>query len=437
MSSNVDCKLVATRRFGIDDQIAFAALSGDHNPIHLDAAAARRTQAGAPVAHGMHALLWALEQLADGGILSRQVCQVGAQFRKFIYLDTPCDLVLTRNDPGKVNAELRSNGLVLATVRLRSGPRDAAAGADGTERLPEVGAAATPNTPALSAVAGLSGWTSAAGAAAEFDRAFPSLAAAIGVQRVGALAALSRLVGMYCPGLYSMLAGLTADLVEPGTQRAGIGFKVAAVNDRFRTIGMEVRGSGISGNVTAFMRWPPVEPPPTDTIANIVHPDEFAGAVALIVGGSRGLGAVTAKAIVLGGGRVIMTYAKGPDDAARLASELAALRAPSACVTLAYDSAADAAEQLSALTEDVNQLYYFATPPIFRQSCASFLPSSFAISARSIWTGFTMSAVSCARARARRTLACSFLHRSRSSRGPPVWPSTPWPRPRVRSCAPN
>ena len=36
------------------DQARFAAISGDRNPVHLDAVLARRTQAGVPVAHGVH-----------------------------------------------------------------------------------------------------------------------------------------------------------------------------------------------------------------------------------------------------------------------------------------------------------------------------------------------------------------------------------------------
>jgi acyl dehydratase len=48
-------------------QEQFARLSGDRNPMHMDAVAARRTQAGKPVVHGVHTLLWALNLVwADG-----------------------------------------------------------------------------------------------------------------------------------------------------------------------------------------------------------------------------------------------------------------------------------------------------------------------------------------------------------------------------------
>jgi 3-hydroxybutyryl-CoA dehydratase len=42
------------RTLGPAEVKAFADLSGDHNPIHLDAAAAARTRFGRPVCHGAH-----------------------------------------------------------------------------------------------------------------------------------------------------------------------------------------------------------------------------------------------------------------------------------------------------------------------------------------------------------------------------------------------
>ena len=43
-----------TRTLGPAEVKAFADLSGDHNPIHLDAAAAAKTRFGRPVCHGAH-----------------------------------------------------------------------------------------------------------------------------------------------------------------------------------------------------------------------------------------------------------------------------------------------------------------------------------------------------------------------------------------------
>ena len=38
----------------------FATLSGDYNPLHVDAISARRFLFGSPVVHGIHTILWSL-----------------------------------------------------------------------------------------------------------------------------------------------------------------------------------------------------------------------------------------------------------------------------------------------------------------------------------------------------------------------------------------
>ena len=47
--------------FSYDDQINFAQLSGDNNPIHLEALYARKTISGECIVHGINSFLWALE----------------------------------------------------------------------------------------------------------------------------------------------------------------------------------------------------------------------------------------------------------------------------------------------------------------------------------------------------------------------------------------
>jgi hypothetical protein len=87
---------------------------------------------------------------------------------------------------------------------------------------------------------------------------------------------------------------------------------------------MDVAGAGISGSVEAFARRPPATQPRADVVARDVTANEFAGGVALIVGGSRGLGEATAKIVAAGGAHAIITYAAGRDDAQRVAAEIAA-----------------------------------------------------------------------------------------------------------------
>jgi NAD(P)-dependent dehydrogenase (short-subunit alcohol dehydrogenase family) len=90
----------------------------------------------------------------------------------------------------------------------------------------------------------------------------------------------------------------------------------------------------------------------------------------LIVGGSRGLGELTAKLIAAGGGHAIVTWQNGRDDAESVAREIRS--AGGTCETLAYDSRRPALEQLASMTEVPTHAYYFATPAIFRPQSGFF-----------------------------------------------------------------
>ena len=52
---------LATVRVRPSHHRAFAKLSGDVNPVHMDEAYARRSFAGEPIVHGVHLLLRALD----------------------------------------------------------------------------------------------------------------------------------------------------------------------------------------------------------------------------------------------------------------------------------------------------------------------------------------------------------------------------------------
>jgi acyl dehydratase len=75
--------MLAERTFTASDQAAFAAVTGDRNPMHMDSVLARRTQAGAPVVHGVHLLLWGLDALARAEPGLAPARRLRAQFKHF------------------------------------------------------------------------------------------------------------------------------------------------------------------------------------------------------------------------------------------------------------------------------------------------------------------------------------------------------------------
>ncbi len=214
-------------------------------------------------------------------------------------------------------------------------------------------------------------------------RLFPHAAEHLGPARIESLAQVSALVGMVCPGMHSMSGSYSIRLART-EEGNGLSFAVQSVDERFRRTEIAVAGSGIIGTVTAFLRQPPVEQSSLQELSGLIAADEFRGSTALIVGGSRGLGALTARVLAAGGGRVAITYALGEAEAREIAAEIG----PDACRVLRYDAREDPAEQLAPLDWEVSQLYYFATPHMFRPKAALYVPHRFAEFCRIYVDGF-------------------------------------------------
>jgi hypothetical protein len=369
---------LASTTFDSSDQVLFARLSGDFNPIHMDPLAARRTQAGAAVVHGMHAVLWSLDRLVELGVMRGGIAGLKVQFAKLIPVGSKVRLELRRRDDKSIRAELALGGLTTTILYIGLGKAKASGGNVLWQESPETGLADRPaELVELGAAAGLSGRIDIDGAARSVKDRFPHAAAALGSGRIAALALLSRLVGMICPGLHSIFAAFAIDLIETPQRRDGLWFSVNGTDERFRMIRMAVNGAGIDGSVQAFLRWPPVAQASMSDIAKFVAPTEFAGSTALVVGGSRGLGALTAKVLSAGGAKVVASYATGRREAEQLAEEIRSHVSRDACSIISYDARRGAADQLMKLACDPSHLYYFATTRIARQKEELFVSTLF------------------------------------------------------------
>ena len=119
---------LASKTFDSSDQAFFAALSGDFNPIHMDPQVARRTQAGAAVVHGMHAVLWSLDRLAESGAIKGGIAGLRVQFAKFIPVGSKVSLDLKGQDDKSVRAELVLGGLATVILNLSLGKAKAGGG---------------------------------------------------------------------------------------------------------------------------------------------------------------------------------------------------------------------------------------------------------------------------------------------------------------------
>jgi hypothetical protein len=309
---------VHQRSFTFADQIAFAELSGDNNPLHVDPVVARRSLFGQPVVHGVHALMWALDQWLAGGDEPMQLQHLHVVFLKPIGLDQEVRYKLVSEQQNRVRIDLLKDGEMAVRMMFewlpgRSLPQADVSPASPPQQPPEI-----LNRETIRAGGGL------------LDlhlprkivgRLFPNLARRFCPVQSAILLGLTRLVGVKCPGLHSIFSELKLAAGDTGDQK-NIRYSVAEFEDRYGLALLAVAAPGLSGTLKAFLRPPPQEQPAFLNLKHLVATDEFAGQRALVVGGSRGLGEVAAKLLAAGGAEVQLTYHAGQADAQKVVAEI-------------------------------------------------------------------------------------------------------------------
>jgi acyl dehydratase len=346
-----------TMRFTLADQGRFARLSGDVNPIHVDFVAARRIAAGEPIVHGMHAVLRALDELVTRNAGS---VTISARFERPILVGEMVQLTKTGTD---AIAFVLDDGRPLVTVRLERTKRDRAAATVPEGNVPPSPPSAQPRVWTIGDIggaAGIVGFTPSTALA----QLFPRATQAFGTHAIAAIAAISRVIGMECPGRNSLIAGVTLR-VDRGVESRRLQWRVARVDSRFGLVCIEVGSGGLRGTVDVFVRPAPVSAVSWQSVAAAVAANAFAGQRALVIGGSRGLGAATAQLVIAGGGACLATFAAGKDEAAVLRRNLA--RAGRRLQIARLDVTRDSTVGFSRLCKRFRptHLYYFATPRIF------------------------------------------------------------------------
>ncbi|MEM6356057.1 MAG: SDR family NAD(P)-dependent oxidoreductase [Pseudomonadota bacterium] len=352
----------ATRRFDLEAQHAFAALSGDFNPIHVDPVAARRTLFGEPVVHGLHLVLWALDARLAAGPLP-PLANMRASFKSPVLLDR--DAILTWEGD---TAEIATEGRLAAEITLTPGGTGAALPA------PPIGPTlpVPPPTPLTAEnIGSAEGSFTATLTPDRLAPLFPALAASGDAGLIAALLAATRIVGMHCPGLHSLFSELDLDLHTDGggdSDTAENEWRCGFFHPELRLAEIEMAGGGVTGTLTAFLRPSEVRQITADEAAARLAAsgraaDAYAGRHVLVVGGSRGLGEAASKLLAAGGATVTLTYARGSAEAEAVALEIG--EAGGEAIAIALDITA----ALPPLPAGITDIAYFAAPKI-RQGAA-------------------------------------------------------------------
>ncbi len=354
------------------DQQRFAALSGDFNPMHCDPVYSRRTPAGAPVVHGIHTLLWLLDAVGAAHPQLDSIGSLKVRFRRMLYLGEPAEARVARLTADLLQARVVVDGVDVVSVTATLGPPQSGVSPQSSSPQPRL---AVPRELQFDEMASQQGAIAIADTAARLAAEFPALSRAIDARRIATLACASYLVGMVVPGLHSIFLGLDVRATDGFSEKCALTFQVSCVDPRFRRAQIDIRGGGLAGVVQVAVRAAPVSQAGIATLAALITANEFASSRSLIVGGSRGLGELTAKLLAVGGSHVTITYANGTQEADRVVSEIRSWGGEACAVR--YDVRDDAQRQLEALTPPTH-LYYFATPLIAGRRSGTFSSTRFA-----------------------------------------------------------
>ncbi|MGF1614383.1 MAG: SDR family NAD(P)-dependent oxidoreductase [Gammaproteobacteria bacterium] len=345
-----------THRFCLEDQMAFARLSGDYNPMHVDPQTARRLLYGDLVVHGLHLVLWSYDKVLARWPDAAQLERLRAFFMQPVLV----------NQEITVEVEQAGQHLIKGRVMVDD------------QALTEIVFSIGESAPHLAVDRGLFEGGHAIARAIEvlendkgdlplcihperLHSAFPHLAKTLDHGVAAVLLATTRLVGMICPGLHSLFTGLDLSFSDgdPKIPQHLMHYGVTRFDRRFNMLDLKVKGRKFHGKLNTFVRPSPTNQLSMTQAAMLMKGHSFRAQRALVVGGSRGLGEVTAKLLSAGGAHVTLTYSAGREDAENVAAAITAHGGTASSTRFDVLSGSDTAPQ-----GPFTHIYYFASPRI-------------------------------------------------------------------------
>jgi hypothetical protein len=342
--------LIDTHTFDLSRHVKFAEFSGDFNLIHMDPVYARRSIAGECIVHGIHCLMYALNALAEARCIVVKTFNVNflktlpiGEFVECYWDPELLKLTLENDFIIYMEAEIEINQIVpiinkkleIKTSRPLKRPKNLT-----LEKCAEF----------------VSGKIAYRGNLDAGIFLFPLFFDKYGKSVAVELAITSEIVGMQIPGLNSLFLGIKGSILKRSSNSS---YFLNKFNKKFGLIDLTYQSKHIDAGISTLFRRPHISQ--DDLFIRLkrkVKRGKFIGVNALIIGGSRGLGEITARIIAYGGGRVTITYNQGKVDALKIKQDI--LKSKGLCEIVSMDIN----DVINIPNSPFNQIYYFATPKI-------------------------------------------------------------------------
>lgn len=349
----------------------FTAASHDRNPLHLDEGYASRTPYGRRVSYGILAALACFGRLKarPGFTLSH----VSIDFQRPVFPNVSYRLELHDEHADEATLRLRDGSALLlrAQASFQPGahellaPGESVVGRSEALDLSErditpgdlIAGRYSPGRPALQDVSRRYGLE---------DRGLSQV-------QVATLLLSSYLVGMELPGKRALFSRLALDFGPSAGARAPWLEYNGSVDDRDERFGLVTLQLGVDsggpiarGELRAFLRPAPPVIHRDSLVARLPPGEGLRGKVAVVIGGSRGLGGALSLGLALQGCRVIATFHQARAAAETLASEAIAAATSGTIIPHQLDAGDPVALEAlrSELADGIDFLICSASPPL-------------------------------------------------------------------------
>ena len=329
--------------------------------MHVDKILARRLFFGSPVVHGIHMLLWVLDCWIAKKKKVIELIAINSTFIKPLNVGNEVSLINYSSNDKHEKIELNSNGVVLTRIDFvwdycnkrsfsfikSNNPRKIKPKIINKEKIETE-----------------SGEIELYLNIESVDKLFPNLIRYFSNLQIATLLASTRLVGTRCPGMFSIYSEINL-LFNDCKISDQLEYKVTKFDSRFSLVYMQISGPYVNGVIKSFIRPKEAKQDHFIAIRKNVKKNEFKRQSAIIIGGSRGLGEVTAKLLAAGSADIKLSYKKGEEDAKNIVNDINSNGGNADYFN--YDVLFPNEQSLKNILNDLSptHLYYFATPFIF------------------------------------------------------------------------
>lgn len=352
--------------FQVDQETScrFAQVSGDYNPLHVDPVLARRYQFGTTVMHGVNGVLKALDCMLKMHGCTVSIDTLKVQFVRPVLHGDRVDVFSQQITEQDFKLRLSVQERRVQDIDLKFGDQS------GIEPEMVTYHPVSKETPQpvdlhFENTRDLEGMLDLVWIPDTVQGLFPYVMKFLPDNQIAVILGLTQIVGMHCPGLHSVFTGLSVHFKQKATAcDRNLKFTVLHRDNRFSLVTIGVTHNTANGEIHALFRPEPVSQETYTELQTFVPKNQFVEQKALIIGGSRGIGEVTAKLIAAGGGYSVITYNQGKQDAQKIADDIRSHGGR--CDVLSYNVLSGQEVNITNCisNERISHIYYFASPLI-------------------------------------------------------------------------